>query len=164
MDPQDSAPANGRPLALRPFGSRSHETAMASWEAALPAGPHAPVAARTALADWLERRVPRRVLEDARLLASELVTNSVRHAGLAPARDSVRVGVELATGVLRLRVEDSGTTGTLVPRTPDPASGSGYGLNIVAGLASQWGVSRNGSTTVWAVLTWTSATRQPVPG
>ena len=30
----------------------------------------------------------------------------------------------------------------------------GYGLNIVASLASQWGISRNGGTRVWAELTW----------
>jgi anti-sigma regulatory factor (Ser/Thr protein kinase) len=138
--------------------------ALASWEVALPAGRRAPGAARIALADWLEPRVPRRVVEDVQLLASELVTNCVRHAEVEPGTSLVRVGVALASGVLRLHVEDPGTTGTLAPRAPDLASGSGYGLNIVATLASQWGISRNGSTTVWADLTWPSPTHRPAPG
>ena len=50
-------------------------------EATLPAGPAAPATARAALTRWLSGHVPVEVLEDARLLASELVTNSLRHAG-----------------------------------------------------------------------------------
>jgi anti-sigma regulatory factor (Ser/Thr protein kinase) len=133
--------------------------AVASWEVALPAGTKAPGAARLALADWLEPRVPRRVLEDAQLLASELVTNSVVHADTEPATNVVHVGVQLAPSVLRLHVEDAGTAGALAPRAPDLATGGGYGLNIVATVASQWGISRNSGTRVWADLSWSSATR-----
>jgi anti-sigma regulatory factor (Ser/Thr protein kinase) len=137
--------------------------AVASWEVALPAGVKAPGAARIALGDWLEPRVPRHTLEDAHLLVSELVTNSVLHADVEASTNVIHVGVELAAGVLRLHVEDAGTTGTLAPRTPDLASGGGYGLNIVATLATQWGISRNGGTRVWADLTWPTPTRGPVP-
>ena len=42
----------------------------------------APSAARAAVVDGLSGRVADDVLGDARLLVSELVTNSVRHAGL----------------------------------------------------------------------------------
>jgi anti-sigma regulatory factor (Ser/Thr protein kinase) len=127
---------------------------LASWEVALPAGAKAPGAARIALADWLQPRVPQRVLEDAQLLASELVTNAVLHADLAPGTDVVHVGVELAQHVLRLHVEDSGAIRSVSPRTPDLATGSGFGLNIVAALATRWGVSGNGGTRVWAQLSW----------
>jgi anti-sigma regulatory factor (Ser/Thr protein kinase) len=134
--------------------------ALSSWEVAVPAGPKACGAARIALADWLAPRVPQRVLEDAQLVASELVTNSVLHADVEPTTNLVYVGVEIGAGVLRLHVEDSGTAGTLAPRAPDLASGGGYGLNIVATLATRWGISRNGGTRVWADLTWAS----PMPG
>jgi anti-sigma regulatory factor (Ser/Thr protein kinase) len=136
----------------------------ASWEVALPVGRKAPGAARVALADWLQPRVPQRVLEDAQLVASELVTNSVLHAEVEPGTSLVHVGVELAAGVLRIRVEDSGTTGTLAPRAPDLASGGGYGLNLVAALAAQWGITRCGSTKVWADLTWPTPALGPLPG
>jgi anti-sigma regulatory factor (Ser/Thr protein kinase) len=128
--------------------------APASWEVALPAGASAPGAARIVLADWLEPRVPHRVLEEARLLASELVSNIVLHADLEPGTDVVHVGVELAQRVLRLHVEDSGAVGTLAPRIPDLATGNGYGLSVVAALATQWGVSCKGGTRVWAELSW----------
>jgi anti-sigma regulatory factor (Ser/Thr protein kinase) len=134
--------------------------ALASWEVALPAGRKAPGAARIVLADWLEPRVPRRVLEDAQLVASELVTNSVLHAEVESGMNLIHVGVELAARVLRLHVEDPGITGALAPRAPDLASGGGYGLNIVAALATRWGIARNGGTRVWADLTWAS----PTPG
>lgn len=135
--------------------------ALASWEIALPAGRVAPRAARIALAGWLEPRVPLRILEDAQLLASELVTNSVRHAELEPGTDVVYLGVQLAASVLRLHVEDAGTAGAPAPRAPDLASAGGYGLNIVATVAARWGITRNGSTRVWADLTWPSATHGP---
>ena len=48
-------------------------------EATLRASPAAPATARAALTRWLSGHVPVEVLEDARLLASELITNSVRH-------------------------------------------------------------------------------------
>jgi anti-sigma regulatory factor (Ser/Thr protein kinase) len=127
--------------------------ALASWDVALPAGIKAPGDARIALASWLEWRVPSRVLEDAQLLASELVTNSVLHAEVEAA-NVIHVGVELATGLLRLHVEDGGITGAVAPRAPGVAGGSGYGLNLVAAIATQWGVSRNAGTRVWAELTW----------
>jgi anti-sigma regulatory factor (Ser/Thr protein kinase) len=136
--------------------------APASWEVALPAGTKAPGAARILLAGWLERRVPQRVLEDAQLLVSELVTNGVVHSDVEPGTGVVHVGVELAAGVVRLHVEDSGVTGVVSPRTPDLAGGNGFGLNIVAAIAAQWGISRNGGTRVWADLTWPSANGGPV--
>jgi hypothetical protein len=89
------------------------------------------------------------------------VTNSVMHAELEPATNVVHVGVELATRALRLHVRDAGTTGAVVARTPDLTAGGGYGLNIVAALATRWGISRNGDTIVWADLTWPSPTRPP---
>src|SRR4051795_4822640 len=45
---------------------------------------HAPVVARAVLVSSLRDRVPASVLDDAQLLASELVTNSVRHCGASP--------------------------------------------------------------------------------
>ena len=51
--------------------------------------PDSAAQARRALSDVAEHLTPRR-LEDARLLVSELVTNAIRHAGLAAAESGVR--------------------------------------------------------------------------
>ena len=64
------------------------------------------------------------MLGDARLLVSELVTNSVRHAGLA-ADDVVHVGAEITRGMLRLEVDDAGTAGTVASRAPTGTAASG---------------------------------------
>jgi anti-sigma regulatory factor (Ser/Thr protein kinase) len=70
-------------------------------EATLPIGPAAPARARAALTRWLSGNVPHEVLENAHLLASELVTNSLGHAELS-ADDSLRIAVQLTPGALRV--------------------------------------------------------------
>jgi anti-sigma regulatory factor (Ser/Thr protein kinase) len=106
-------------------------------------------AARDAVAGGFGGYVPDEVLGDARLLVSELVTNSVRHAGLA-ADGVVHVGAEVAGGMLRLVVDDAGTAGTIARRAPDPDGG--FGLHLVEAIAKRWGVSREGFTRVWVEL------------
>jgi anti-sigma regulatory factor (Ser/Thr protein kinase) len=92
------------------------------------------------------------VLDNAQLLVSELVTNSVRHSGM-PARAQVVLGVALTSDSLRVDIEDPGRDGTIAPRPPDP-EGGGYGLNLVQALSERWGVERaaQGGTCVWARL------------
>jgi anti-sigma regulatory factor (Ser/Thr protein kinase) len=117
-------------------------------QVSVPVGAAAPAAARRALAGWLGACDSDRVLIDAPLVVSELVTNSVRHAGLSDGA-MVRISAELAAGVLRLEVEDSGTAGAVVQRSADDCDG-GFGLNIVDALAARWGVQRDGATLLWA--------------
>ena len=78
--------------------------------------------------------------DDAVLLASELVSNVIRH-GAAPARLEVTV---VDANRLRIAVHDSGAVLPPLSHNParvDPASTSGRGLLIVAALAQAWGVS-----------------------
>jgi len=91
------------------------------------------------------------VIEDMQLLVSELVTNSLRHAGLG-AGDAVRVVASLNNGSLRVEVENRGMTGVVAPRPPDLGGGGGYGLKLVAALSERWGVVRDDTTCVWAEL------------
>jgi hypothetical protein len=112
--------------------------------------PTAPTVARAAVVHALTGRVDGRVLADAELVVSELVTNSLQHAGLS-ADDFVRVGAAVTEGVLRLEVDNPGATGTVAPRVPD-SERSGFGLRIVETLADAWGVSRKGHTRVWVEL------------
>jgi serine/threonine-protein kinase RsbW len=96
------------------------------------------------------------VLADAELVVSELVTNSVQHAGLS-ADDFVRVGAAVSEGVVRLEVDNPGATGTVARRDPD-SERDGFGLRIVEALADAWGVSRKGHTRVWVELACRPAT------
>jgi anti-sigma regulatory factor (Ser/Thr protein kinase) len=105
---------------------------------------------RAVLRGWLAGRVPARELGDAELVATELVSNSVRHARLK-SRDVVRVRATEGDGVLHLEVEDPGRAGKPRRREPDPLH-RGLGLNVVDALSLHWGVAGNGSTVVWADL------------
>jgi serine/threonine-protein kinase RsbW len=117
----------------------------------VPVGPAAPAMARHALLRWLSARATNGLLTDAPLVVSELVTNSLRHGGLTDVA-TVRVSAELAESVLRLEVEDPGTSGAVTRRSPNSERGGGFGLNIIDALALRWGVERARGTLVWVEL------------
>jgi anti-sigma regulatory factor (Ser/Thr protein kinase) len=125
-------------------------------EVCLPLDARAPGAARIVV-ERLRGRVPASVLEDARLVVSELVANSVCHSG-ASADAEVVVRVELTGTVVRLEAEDPGRSGVIAPRAP--GLGGGFGLNLVQRLSERWGLERvaAGGTRVWAELA-----RAPAP-
>jgi anti-sigma regulatory factor (Ser/Thr protein kinase) len=112
----------------------------------------APAATRDFVVRCLERRVVASALDSARLVVSELVTNSFRHAG-AP-MDKVVVSVELMPGWFRVGVQDFGSDAVIAARPANPDSGRGFGLNLVQMLSQRWGVERlaEGGTQVWAQL------------
>ena len=90
--------------------------------------------------------------EDVRLLTSELVTNVVRHAGLA--RDeTIGLGVNVSERRVRIEVADAGPGF----RPPDiselpPDRTDGWGLVLVDGVADRWGVIMNEPNQVWFEL------------
>lgn len=91
--------------------------------------------------------------EDARLLVSEVVTNSVRHAGLAPGTQ-IRVRVTADDDGVRCEVSDGGHGFVKQEHIPRPSAASGWGLFLVDSVAEAWGVQIDGSgTTVWFELT-----------
>jgi anti-sigma regulatory factor (Ser/Thr protein kinase) len=98
----------------------------------------APAAARRAL-DRFSPHVPEGRMRDVRLLVSELVTNAVRHAGLAE-EDRIRLMVQLRERVLRVEVHDPGAGFERRPPSPDPARASGWGLYLVEELSDRWGI------------------------
>jgi anti-sigma regulatory factor (Ser/Thr protein kinase) len=97
------------------------------------------------------------------LLVSELVTNSIRHAGLTDA-DPISIHITSHADRVRLAVHDCGPGFT--PRDPAEArldAVGGRGCMIVGALSHSWGVECDESgCTVWCELAgpppppWTS--------
>jgi len=88
-------------------------------------------------------------VEGFRLVVSELVTNSILHAGLSP-NDQISLTVRVSAGSVRGRVCGSGP-GFEVPSEPRPQPGlrGGWGLPIVETISDRWGVEQNSCTCVW---------------
>lgn len=96
--------------------------------------------------------LPAGVMDRARLLASELVSNSVRHAGAGPTAP-ISVTVEIDRDRLRVSVDDVGHGDVRVRPEEVREAGSGYGLFIVESLSDRWGTYRRpDGTTVWFEL------------
>jgi anti-sigma regulatory factor (Ser/Thr protein kinase) len=114
----------------------------------VPGDRHAPGLARRAVeafAAWLDEDS----LERARLLVSELVANSVRHAGMGPL-DTLEISVTLDAS-LRVEVRDGGRgfPGAGHPRHDLRGGAEGLGFLLLDALASRWGVEHGPPTVVW---------------
>ncbi|MFF0020210.1 SpoIIE family protein phosphatase [Streptomyces sp. NPDC005496] len=148
----------------------------------LPGGPLAPGAARrfvrAALTDWAERAltgtvaVTDRLLDDATVVVSELVTNAVVHAGTdvellcrldqddprepdADEDEPDTLGGHGTAGLVLEVADHHPSRGVRDDGTERPYGTPEYGrgLRLVAALSGEWGVSyRTGVKTVWARL------------
>jgi hypothetical protein len=87
--------------------------------------------------------------EDALLVATELVENTIRHTLSAP-----QLRLELRRGIFTVAVADSDPHPAVLHERVDSAD-PGLGLKMVAQIARVWGCSRSwaGGKVVWAVLT-----------
>jgi anti-sigma regulatory factor (Ser/Thr protein kinase) len=113
----------------------------------LAGGPYAVTAARLALSE-LDSEVDPSIAFDVRLLVSELVTNSVRHADMPPPR-MVNLDVSLDKQRIHVEVRDNGSGFEPRPRRAGQSKAGGWGLYLVERLADRWGVMRNNFTRVW---------------
>jgi serine/threonine-protein kinase RsbW len=95
---------------------------------------------RQALESWLDRRgSASHVVDDVRLVATELVGNAVRHA--SPLDDgTVLVRWEAEDSTLLLSVRDGGSNSEPHVREASPYDDQGRGLAIVDALSSAWWV------------------------
>lgn len=127
-------------------------------QALLAIGPESARAARdftkSALREWQLDEL----ISEAVLIASELVTNAIRHGGCsAPAQGCAEPGVELAWQRQPSRVICMVTDRSPLPPRLGPAdedAESGRGLLVVQALAATWGWMMLGTATkaVWAAL------------
>lgn len=112
----------------------------------LAGGPYAVTAARLALSD-LDSMVDETQAFDVRLLVSELVTNSVKHAESGP-DDSIALRLEIGDSVIRCEVCDSGPGFEPPEISADEGHDRGWGLFFVEQIADRWGVDRDDAR-VW---------------
>jgi anti-sigma regulatory factor (Ser/Thr protein kinase) len=91
------------------------------------------------------RRLPTEIVDDLKLIATELVSNAYLH-GVG------RIWLKLSREDHRVRVEvvDEGHNAAVKVR-PAPSDRGGRGLRIVEQLAAAWG-AHEGTTHVWAEL------------
>jgi anti-sigma regulatory factor (Ser/Thr protein kinase) len=108
--------------------------------------PTAPRQARQSLIP-LRRTVSPEQLDDLRLVVSELVTNSVLHAGVTK-RGSITLSVEVLSDCVRVEVVDGGRG--FDRASVGPPGDRGLGLPIIDQLADRWGTERTTGTKVWA--------------
>ena len=110
----------------------------------IPRDPHAPAAARRAVAG-LAGTIDRDVVPDVTLLVSELITNSVKYGGDGDI--TLKVDVD-PPGKVRAEVIDQGPGFVPAVRDRPATEAGGWGLHLVQTLANRWGV-HEGSTHVW---------------
>ena len=116
-------------------------------EQRLPLSDEAPALARDFLRTSSCTSHHSEVVEDAVLLVSELVTNSVRHGG-----PPVVVAVDCDGDTLQVRVRDGSPT-MPTPRDARQTDESGRGLALVKTISADWGVDPEGDGKhVWFVL------------
>ena len=124
--------------------ARAHPSSLRT---AIPAGPESALTARRCLAG-LRGRLEPDLLQRLRLLVSELVTNSVRHAGVEPG-SRVILHVDAGDDAVRVSVIDEGRGFMPRPRKRDIDEPGGWGLVLLDQLADRWGVENDGTTRVW---------------
>ena len=117
----------------------------------IPGGPHAPLSARARLSESLDERLESPVIDDMRLLVSELVTNCVLHGG---ATDDGAITVRAAVRGDRVKTEvcHDGPSWVAPDHEPDLGSPGGLGLFLVEQMSDSWGIAENRETCVWFEL------------
>jgi anti-sigma regulatory factor (Ser/Thr protein kinase) len=107
--------------------------------------PEGPAQARRIIADELARRVPAPVLDDVKLMVSELVTNGIVHGSTEP-DEPVMLDL-LVNGNIRCRVLDHGQGFASGSWNHGPG---GWGLQVVEQLSDRWGMQCSPQQTeVW---------------
>jgi anti-sigma regulatory factor (Ser/Thr protein kinase) len=110
------------------------------------AQPEGPAQARRIIAEELSERVPATVLDDVKLMVSELVTNGIVHAADVEGDAPVMLDLTL-NGSIRCGVLDHGDG--FASRARQSGAG-GWGLKVVEQLSDRWGMqSSTQRTEVW---------------
>ena len=121
-------------------------------EVVLPADDSAPLLARSSLNDAIP---PPDLLDragDAQLAISEIAANAVRHGGLRPDQDTIRLVIEADEFRVHVEMEQATAAhgvGIVEPRPAGPLSIGGFGLRLVDQVADDWGFEPGPPGSVW---------------
>ena len=108
----------------------------------------APGTARSAVIEFCQGQRLDRNNDTAQLVASELVTNAVIHAGTA-----IELTLRLSGGHLHIAVRDDAPGRPRIAGIVDESSVSGRGLLLVDALAAEWGTMfPDSGKVVWATV------------
>jgi anti-sigma regulatory factor (Ser/Thr protein kinase) len=124
-------------------------------EVILAATPRAPLQARDALNESIAAASLDGLLDDARLVMSEVVTNALLHGDLQPEKDVIRLVIDADESWLHVEVEQRTVARGVQPVKPyayAPDRVGGFGLHIVDALADDWGVEPGPPGYVWFEL------------
>ena len=101
--------------------------------------PESAAAARVFVDRTLRQWGCRELIDDARVVVTELVSNVIHHAGTD---SDIRIELDLDRHTIRMGVADH-AGGRVVMRTSGPhADPGGRGLHLVDGLSARWGVDQ----------------------
>ena len=120
-------------------------------ESILPHDEKGPAQARATVTEAMAG-LPADAVDTARLLVTELVTNSVKHTPTQTA-DDIRMRLAIRGDTLRVEVRDRGERSPIIRSEEQRRDGSGFGLYLVDQLASEWGIgSADPGHVVWFEL------------
>jgi anti-sigma regulatory factor (Ser/Thr protein kinase) len=108
----------------------------------------APSRARSLVETAVGERFGVDLLNELKLLVSEVVTNSVRHGG-ADAADEIQLGLTIDGASLRVDVVDHGPGFMAGRRRRIREDPGGWGLYLVEQLSESWGIEETETTRVW---------------
>jgi len=147
---KDSESGPGTPPRSSPALSGSGDPETLERTVVLTAGAEAPASARD-FANGLDLGLDAEAADQVELMVSEVVTNSVLHAGLATG-DPIELSIRSLPDRVRVEVGDwgSGFESRERPRTGGLIGG--WGLVIVDRLASRWGTTEGPRFGVWFEL------------
>jgi anti-sigma regulatory factor (Ser/Thr protein kinase) len=115
------------------------------------ATPDAAQVAREALDGWVNERLGAVRGDDARLCASELVSNVVRH-GNVPTGGNLTLGVHANDSTVTISVEQPTSASLAQVRELSDDREGGFGLRLVDALADSWGVEGEAPGNVWFTM------------
>lgn len=141
-------PGAGKRRRVAGTDARSHDVGAMEHRATFELAPEAASQARAVVNAELGRAVSAKILEDATLLVSELVTNAVRH-GPRAGMPEIELRLKVDTDRVRVVVSDPGAGFAAEPRLPTASESSGWGLYLVDRIADRWGMVTKNRSEVW---------------
>lgn len=150
-----SRPAADMPLAMsaaQPAEGDAHDRGTLDWRISVPGVPAIVAIARRLVraALWESRR-----LDDIELVASELVTNAIRHTPSGRTGSLLTLRIRGTAGWARIEVSDLGSGPWTEPSSAGEDDECGRGLVIVNALADRAGHEPAGDGQVsWAEIHW----------